>query len=157
MIEFGISTSFIRADVSRLSELVNLADFRRLEIGFYGEEMLPSVMDFAATKGLSYGFHDPLPRLPSDGYPFLTDPDDGKRWRTLDSMRRTLQTAIKYAAEYVIGHIPSVISQPRPDLTEAKILELAHKSCDQITLWGREADIPFVLENVGPNPDFFEL
>jgi sugar phosphate isomerase/epimerase len=157
MIEFAISTSFIRADISRLRELINLGEFHRLEIGFYGEEMLPLVMDFATRSGLKYGFHDPVPRLPSDGYPFLTDPDDEKRWRTLDSMHRTLQAAIKYGAEYVIGHIPSVISEPRPNLSEAKIVELAHNSCSQLTLWGREAGIPFVLENVGPNPYFFQV
>jgi sugar phosphate isomerase/epimerase len=157
MIEFAISTSFIRADTSRLRALVNLGGFRRIEIGFYDEETLPQVMDFATEEGVSYGFHDPLPRVPSHGYPFLTDPDDDRRWRTLDSMYRTLQTAIKYGAEYVIGHIPSVIWESRPDLTKAKIMELAHNSCDQLTLWSREAGIPFVLENVGPNPYFFQV
>jgi sugar phosphate isomerase/epimerase len=157
MIEFAVSTSFIRADISGLKELVNLSDFRKLEIGFYDEHMLPLVMDFAISEGLSYGFHDPLPRLPSDDYPFLTDPDDEKRWRTLDSMHRTLQTAVEYGAEYVIGHIPSVIWEPLPNLTEAQIMELAHNSCDQLTIWSKEAGIPFVLENVGPNPYFFEV
>jgi sugar phosphate isomerase/epimerase len=157
MIEFAVSTSFIRADIHRLTELINLGGFRKLEIGFYDEETLPLVMEFATTNNLSYGFHDPLPRLTSDGYPFLTDPDDDKRWRTLDSMKRTLKTAIKYGAKYVIGHIPSVIWEPRPNLSEAKIMELAHNSCDQLTLWSEEAGIPFVLENVGPNPYFFQV
>lgn len=157
MIEFAISTSFIRADISRLKELIRLGGFRKLEIGFYDEEMLPLVMDFARGEGLSYGFHDPLPRLPSDSYPFLTDPDDDKRWRTLDSMHRTLQTAIKYGAKYVIGHIPSVIWEPSADLSKADIMQLAHDSSDQLALWSREAGIPFVLENVGPNPYFFEI
>ncbi len=157
MIEFAISTSFIRADISRLKKLISLGSFRKLEIGFYDEEMLHLVMDFETAEGLTYGFHDPLPRLPSDGYPFLTDPDDDKRWRTLDSMHRTLQTAIKYKAEYVIGHIPSVIWQPSADLGKADIMQLAHDSSDQLALWSREAGIPFVLENVGPNPYFFEI
>lgn len=157
MIEFSISTSFIRADISRLRELIRLGAFRKLEIGFYDEEMLPLVMEFATREGLSYGFHDPLPRLPSDDYPFLTDPDDEKRWRTLESMHRTLQTAIKYNAEYVIGHIPSVIWEPRPSLSEDKIMKLAHDSSDQLVDWSREAGIPFVLENVGPNPYFFQI
>jgi sugar phosphate isomerase/epimerase len=157
MIEFAISTSFIRADVTRLRELVNLGGFRKLEVGFYDEETLPLVMDFAIREGLSYGFHDPLPRLPSDDYPFLTDPDDEKRWRTLDSMHRTLQTAAAYGAEYVVGHIPSVIWEPRPSLSEANIMELARDSCDQLALWSREAGTPFVLENVGPNPYFFQV
>lgn len=157
MTEFAVSTSFIRVDISGLEELVNLGDFRKLEIGFYDEEMLPLVMDFAARQGLTYGFHDPLPRLPSDDYPFLTDPDDEKRWRTLDSMHRTLETAIEYGAEYVIGHIPSVMWEPRPSLSEAQIMELAHSSCDQLSLWSGEAGIPFVLENVGPNPYFSQV
>lgn len=157
MIEFAISTSLVRAETSRLAELVDLGGFRKLEIGFYDEETLPHVMDFAATNGLSFGFHDPLPRLPSDGYPFLTDPDDAKRWRTLDSMRRTLRTAIKYGAEYVIGHIPSIIRDPRPDLSPDRIMGLALSSCTQLTQWSREAGIPFVLENVGPNPYFFQV
>lgn len=157
MIEFGVSTSLIREDTSRLSELVDLGGFRRLEIGFYDEETLPLVIDFATREGLTYGFHDPLPRLPSDDYPFLTDPDDEKRWRTLESMHRTLQTAVSHGADYVIGHIPSIIWEPRPTLSEAKIMEIAHNSCHQLTLWSREAGIPFVLENVGPNPYFFHV
>jgi sugar phosphate isomerase/epimerase len=157
MIEFAVSTSFIRADVFGLGELVDLGGFRKLEIGFYDEEMLPLVMDFALSRGLSYGFHDPLPRLPSYDYPFLTDPDDEKRWRTLASMHRTLQTAITYGAEYVIGHIPSVIWEPHASLSEVQIMELAHNSCEQLSLWSRDATIPFVLENVGPNPYFFQV
>lgn len=154
MVDFAVSTSFIRADISRLRELVDLGGFRQLEIGFYDKETLPAVMDFARGQGLSYGFHDPLPRLPSDDYPYLTDPDEEKRWRTLDSMYRTMQTATEHGAMYVIGHIPSVISDPRPGLTEARIRELAHNSANQLAVWSRETGIPFVLENVGPNPYF---
>jgi len=157
MIEFSVSTSFIRADVSSLRQLIGLGGFRKLEIGFYDEETLPVVMDFATKGALSYGFHDPLPRLPSDGYPFLTDADDQKRWRTLESMYRTLKTAVRYGAEYVVGHIPSVIWEPHPSLSETKVIELAHSSCDQLTTWSREAGIPFALENVGPNPYFFQV
>ncbi len=157
MIEFSVSTSFIRADLSRLRQLIRLGDFRKLEIGFYDEETLPLVMDLAVREGLSYGFHEPLPRLPTDDYPFLTDPDDEKRWRTLDSMYRTLRTAVRYEAEYVVGHIPSVIWEPLPALSEERIIQLAHSSCDQLTLWSQEAGIPFVLENVGPNPYFFQV
>jgi len=157
MVQFSISTSLIRGDLSQLSDLVALGNFRKLEVGFYDEETLPRVMDFASRQGLTYGFHDPLPRLPEDGYPFLTDPDEEKRWRTLDSMHRTMQTAVHYHAEYVIGHIPSVLWEPRPALTEEKILQLAHNSCDQLSSWSGESGIPFVLENVGPNPYFFEV
>ena len=157
MIEFSVSTSFIRGDLPKLQHLISLGDFRKVEIGFYDEEMLPQVMDFAAKQSLSYGFHDPLPRLPTDDYPFLTDPDDEKRWRTLDSMFRTMQTAIRYGADYVVGHIPSVIWEPRPALSESKIIELAHKSCDQLSAWSGDSGIPFVLENVGPNPYFFQF
>jgi sugar phosphate isomerase/epimerase len=157
MAEFSISTSYIRGDLSQLSQLIALGDFTKLEVGFYDEESLPKVMEFASIQDLTYGFHDPLPRLPDDGYPFLTDPDEEKRWRTLDSMYRTMQTAVRYGAEYVIGHIPSVIWEPRPALTEDKILQLAQNSCDQLSAWSEESGIPFVLENVGPNPYFFRV
>jgi sugar phosphate isomerase/epimerase len=157
MIEFSMSTSSIRTDLERLDRLLELGRFQKIEIGFYDEEMLPLVMEFASARGLTYGFHDPLPRLPSDDFPFLTDPDEEKRWRTLDSMYRTMQTAVTYGAEYVIGHIPSVIWEPRPMLSEDKIIELAHNSCDLLSGWSEESGIPFVLENVGPNPYFFEF
>ncbi|HUW95027.1 MAG TPA: TIM barrel protein [Anaerolineae bacterium] len=157
MIDFSISTSFIRGELAELQRLIDLADFRKTEIGFYDEDTLPLVMDFAAKLGLSFGFHDPLPRLPSFEFPFLTDPDEEKRWRTLDSMYRTMESAVTYGAEYVIGHIPSVIWEPRPFLSDAKIIELAHNSCDQLSSWSRESGIPFVLENVGPNPYFFHF
>ncbi|HJX39101.1 MAG TPA: TIM barrel protein [Anaerolineae bacterium] len=157
MIELSISTSFIRGDVSKLQQLLRMGDFKKLEIGFYDEETLPLIMGFAKANELSYGFHDPLPRLPDDDYPFLTDPDDQKRWRTLDSMYRTMQTAVRYEAQYVIGHIPSVLWEPRPAISEDKILELAHRSCDQLSAWSQESGIPFILENVGPNPYFFRV
>lgn len=157
MVEFSISTSFVRGDLPQLNHLIELGDFGKLEVGFYQEEALAQVMEFASRNSLTYGFHDPLPRLPDDDYPFLTDPDEEKRWRTLDSMYRTMQTAVRYQAEYVIGHIPSVIWEPRPALTEEKILQLAHNSCDQLSSWSRESGIPFVLENVGPNPYFFRV
>jgi sugar phosphate isomerase/epimerase len=157
MIEFSISTSLIRGDLAQLESLIRLSGFRKLEIGFYDEESLPSVMSFATGRGLSYGFHDPLPRLPSDDFPFLTDPDEEKRWRTLDSMHRTMETAVAYGAEYVVGHIPSVIWEPQPALSDNKIVELAHRSCDQLSKWSRESNIPFALENVGPNPYFFHF
>jgi sugar phosphate isomerase/epimerase len=157
MIEFSISTSLIRGDLAQLESLIRLSGFRKLEIGFYDEESLPSVMSFATGRGLSYGFHDPLPRLPSDDFPFLTDPDEEKRWRTLDSMHRTMETAVAYGAEYVVGHIPSVIWEPQPALSDNKIVELAHRSCDQLSEWSRESNIPFALENVGPNPYFFHF
>jgi sugar phosphate isomerase/epimerase len=157
MIEFSISTSFVRGDVTKLADLLSLGDFGKVEIGFYDEENLPLVMEFAGKRGLRYGFHDPLPRLPSFDYPFLTDPDDEKRWRTLDSMFRTMDTAVRHGAEYVVGHIPSVIWEPRPTLNEARILELAHNSCSRLSARSRQSGIPFVLENVGPNPYFFEF
>jgi hypothetical protein len=81
MIEFSISTSSIRTDVERLGHLLELGNFHKLEIGFYDEETLPLIMESALSRGLTYGFHDPLPRLPSDDFPFLTDPDEEKRWR----------------------------------------------------------------------------
>jgi sugar phosphate isomerase/epimerase len=157
MVEFSVSTSLIRSDLEELDHLLELGDFRKLEIGFYDEDLLPVVMDFATSSGLTYGFHDPLPRLPSDDYPYLTDPDDEKRWRTLDSMYRTMQTAVQYGAEYVVGHIPSVIWETSPTLSEEKIVALAHNSCDLLSSWSGESGIPFVLENVGPNPYFFHF
>jgi sugar phosphate isomerase/epimerase len=155
MIDFSISTSFIRAELTGLQRLIGLGDFRKTEIGFYDEDTLPLVMDFAVKQGLSFGFHDPLPRLPTFDFPFLTDPDEEKRWKTLDSMCRTMESAITYGAEYVIGHIPSVIWEPQPALSDAKIIELAHNSCSQLSTWSSGSGIPFVLENVGPNPYFF--
>jgi sugar phosphate isomerase/epimerase len=157
MIDFSISTSFIRGELAELQRLIGLGDFRKTEIGFYDEGTLPLVMDFAVKQGLSFGFHDPLPRLPTFDFPFLTDPDEEKRWKTLDSMYRTMESAVTYEAEYVIGHIPSVIWEPRPVLSDAKIIELAHNSCSQLSTWSRESGIPFVLENVGPNPYFFHF
>ena len=157
MIEFSISTSLIRGETSGLQHLLSLSDFKKVEIGFYVEETLPLIMDLVMKQGLSYGFHDPLPRLPTYDYPFLTDSDEEKRWRTLDSMYRTMETAVTYGAEYVIGHIPSVIWEPRPALSDARVVELAHNSCSQLSNWSRESGIPFVLENVGPNPYFFHF
>jgi hypothetical protein len=56
MIDFSISTSFIRAELTGLQRLIGLGDFRKTEIGFYDEDTLPLVMDFAVKQGLSFGF-----------------------------------------------------------------------------------------------------
>lgn len=153
MIHFGISTSAIRGDLSKLDTLTEYG-FRRLEIGFFDAQSLSLVMEFVRREGLAYGFHDPLPRLPSFDYPFLTDPDEEKRTTTLDSLRRTLETAVKHNALYVVGHLPSVIWHPRPGLREESIMTLAQDSCSRLSSWREEAGIPILLENVGPNPYF---
>jgi sugar phosphate isomerase/epimerase len=154
MTDFGISTSAIRSDLSKLSTLTEHG-FRQLEIGFFDAQSLSLVMEFARREGLIYGFHDPLPRLPSFDYPFLTDPDEEKRATTLDSLRRTLGTAAKYNALYVVGHLPSVIWHPRPGLDEESIMALAQDSCSRLCPRSEEAGIPILLENVGPNPYFY--
>lgn len=154
MIHFGISTSAIRGDLSKLDTLTEHG-FRQLEIGFFDAQSLPLVMEFVRREGLAYGFHDPLPRPPSFDYPFLTGPDEEKRATTLDSLRRTLGTAIEYNALYVVGHLPSVIWHPRPDLDEESIMALAQDSCSRLSSWSEEAGIPILLENVGPNPYFY--
>ena len=154
MIRFGISTSTIGGDLSKLGTLTEHG-FRQLEIGFFDAQSLPLVMEFVREEALAYGFHDPLPRLPSYDYPFLTDPDEEKRATTLDSLRRTLETAVKYNALYVVGHLPSIIWHPRPGLDEESIMALAQDSCSRLAFWSEEAGIPVLLENVGPNPYFY--
>lgn len=154
MTDFSISTSAIRGDLSKLGTLTEHG-FRQLEIGFLDAQSLSLVMGFAHREGLIYGFHDPLPRLASFDYPFLTDPDEEKRATTLDSLRRTIGTAAKYNALYVVGHLPSVIWHPRPGLDEESIMALAQDSCSRLSSWSQEAGIPILLENVGPNPYFY--
>ncbi len=154
MINFGISTSAIRGDLSKLTTLTDHG-FRQLEIGFFDARSLSLVMGFVRREGLAYGFHDPLPRPPSFDYPFLTDPDEEKRATTLNSLRRTLETAIEYNALYVVGHLPSVVWHPRPGLDEEGIMALAQDSCSRLSSWSEEAGIPILLENVGPNPYFY--
>lgn len=152
-IDYAISSSAIRGDTSKLGRLTQLG-FDQLELGFFDEYQLPRVMDFAAREGLQYGFHDPLPKPPDYSYPFLTDPDAAKRQRTLDSIRRSLDTATQYGAFYLIGHLPSVIFEPRPGLDPKEIFRLAQDSCARLAAWSEAAGIPIVLENVGPNPYF---
>jgi len=154
MIDFAISTSAIRGDLSKLTTLIE-HDFRQLEIGFFDAQSLSLVMEFVRREGLAYGFHDPLPRPPSFDYPFLTDPDEEKRATTLDSLHRTLETAVKYSALYMVGHLPSIIWHPRPGLDEESIMALAQDSCSRLAPWSEEAGIPILLENVGPNPYFY--
>lgn len=154
MIRFGISTSAIRGDLSKLDTLTEHG-FQQLEIGFFDLQSLPLVMEFVRREGLAYGFHDPLPRLLSFDHPFLTDPDEEKRTTTLDSLRRTLETAVKYNALYVVGHLPSIIWHPRPGLDEESIMALAQDSCSRLSSWSEEAGTPILLENVGPNPYFY--
>ena len=153
MIRFAISTSAIRGDLSKLDSLVRYG-FQQLEIGFFDERSMPKVMEFALRQGLTYGFHDPLPRPPDFDFPFLTDPNEDRRGTTLASLRRTMETAVKYGALYVVGHLPSVIWQPTPGLGEEKVLALAQDSCTRLSSWSEEMGVPVLLENVGPNPYF---
>jgi sugar phosphate isomerase/epimerase len=150
-VEFGLSTSMIQSDLDRLP-LLRRYPATHVEIGFMAEDRLPVVLDFVRRLGHSYGFHDPLPFHPRWRWPSLTDPSPAEQARSLAVMRATLDSAGRYRARYALTHFPSVHFAAVAGWSRAQALDAAHEAASTLARWGEDADLPILLENVGPNP-----
>jgi sugar phosphate isomerase/epimerase len=103
----------------------------------------------------SFSIHAPLPT--PDDYPgsastsFLLDPDPDKRRATLDMLRRTVDVAAQWGAQYVVVHFGGLHSD---GLSKAEIVKLAHDAAAQLDTWGQERGVPLHIEYAAYNPGF---
>jgi sugar phosphate isomerase/epimerase len=103
----------------------------------------------------SFSIHAPLP-TPQD-YPahastsFLLDPDPAKRQATLDMLRRTVNVAAQWSAQYVVVHFGGLHSD---GLSRAEVLMLAHDAASQLNALGQEFNVPLHVEYAAYNPSF---
>ena len=148
---FGISTSIVQGNMELLPSLERFPH-EHVEVGFFREELLATVMEFLEAGGRGYGFHDPLPWHPEWRWPSLTDPDETERARSLRVVEHTLGTASRYRPVYVLTHFPSVHFEPVEGWDEAATRAAAGATAETLQRWSREAGLPILLENVGPNP-----
>lgn len=153
MIDYAISTSVTYGQLDRLPDLVDFG-LAHIEIGFWREEKLPTVLDFVDTYFKSAGFHDPLPGHKNWRWPSLNDPDPAERARTLASIRQTAKLAAVHDGAYVLCHFPSVHFEPVAGWNLAQSVDAAMESCAVLDEWARAYARPFILEHVGPHPYF---
>jgi sugar phosphate isomerase/epimerase len=103
----------------------------------------------------SFSIHAPVPTPASYPGPastsFLLDPDPSKRQATLDMLRRTVNVAAQWGAQYVVIHFGGLHSD---GLSKAEILELAHDAAAQLDVLGREQGMPLHIEYAAYNPGF---
>lgn len=103
----------------------------------------------------SFSIHAPLP-TPVD-YPapastsFLLDPDPRKRQATLEMLRRTVNVAAQWGAQYVVVHFGGLHSD---GLSKAEVGELAHAAAAQLDALSHEQGVPLHVEYAAYNPSF---
>jgi hypothetical protein len=103
----------------------------------------------------SFSIHAPLP-TPAD-YPapastsFLLDPDPSKRQATLGMLRRTVNVAAQWGAQYVVIHFGGLHSD---GLSKAEVWALAQDAAAQLDALSREQGVPLHIEYAAYNPSF---
>jgi sugar phosphate isomerase/epimerase len=103
----------------------------------------------------SFSIHAPLP-TPAN-YPahastsFLLDPDPTKRQATLDMLRRTVNVAAQWGAQYVVVHFGGLHSD---GLSRAEVLSLARDAAGQLNTLSREHGVSLHIEYAAYNPSF---
>jgi hypothetical protein len=103
----------------------------------------------------SFSIHAPLP-TPSD-YPasalrsFLLDPDPSKRQATLDMLRRTVNVAALWGAQYVVIHFGGLHSD---GLSQTEVWALARDAASQLDALSQELGVPLHIEYAAYNPSF---
>jgi sugar phosphate isomerase/epimerase len=150
-VEFALSTSMIQGDLSRLV-LFDELPATHVEIGFAPRENLATILDHVARLGHTIGAHDPLPFDPRWRWPSLTDPDPAEQARSLTVMRATMDTAQLLGARYALTHFPSVHLGQVAGWSRAHALATGHVAASGLAHWSEHANLPVLLENVGPNP-----
>jgi sugar phosphate isomerase/epimerase len=103
----------------------------------------------------SFSIHAPLP-TPAD-YPshastsFLLDPDPDKRWATLEMLRRTVNVAAQWGAQYVVVHFGGLHSD---GLSRDEVLALAEDAASRLDALSRAQGMPLHVEYAAYNPSF---
>ena len=103
----------------------------------------------------SFSIHAPLP-TPAD-YPapastaFLLDPDPRKRQATLDMLRRTVNVAAQWGAQYVVVHFGGLHSD---GLSKEEVWALAHAAAAQLDALSHEQGVSLHVEYAAYNRSF---
>ena len=103
----------------------------------------------------AFSVHAPLPTPPDyPGSPvtsFLLDPDPVKRQASLDMLRRTIEVAADWRAQYIVVHFGGVHST---GLSRQEVWELARLAAAQLDAWATSHDVPLHIEYAAYNPSF---
>lgn len=102
-----------------------------------------------------FSVHAPLPTPPDyPGSPvtsFLLDPEPWKRRACLRMLRRTVELAGAWGAQYAVVHFGGVHSD---DLSPTEVRELADVAAAQMNAWAEASQLPVHIEYAAYNPSF---
>jgi sugar phosphate isomerase/epimerase len=104
---------------------------------------------------VSFSFHAPMPTPAS--YPghsstsYLLDPDADKRRATMEMLRRTVNLAAQWGAQYVVVHFGGLHSE---GLSRAEVHRLAHDAAAQLSALSLQHGVPVHIEYAAYNPSY---
>ena len=102
-----------------------------------------------------FSFHAPLPT--PESYPgqsstsYLLDPDPDKRHATMEMLRRTVNLAAQWGAQYVVAHFGGLHSE---GLSRREVLKLAYDAAAQLNALSLEQGVPVHIEYAAYNPSY---
>lgn len=139
-------------DVDVLEEVVVGNGLERGEFYNLPGGVLPELTRLIEHHRLKWSIHAPLVQL--DWYPqpptwsFLCDVDKDSRELTMKMVSLTVEQAGDLGAEYVVVHFPSPASDAS-DESEAKLKDIARRSCDLLAELSLKRNVPIHVEGVG--------
>lgn len=116
---------------------------------------LPKLKRLIERHKLVWSIHTPLIQL--DWYPqpptwsFLCDIDPDNRELTMKMIYLTVEHAEELGAEYIVVHMPSPASDDSGE-SEAKLRDIAWRSCERLAELSFKRKVPIHIEGVGASP-----
>ncbi len=104
MIRKGLSTSIIRANISKIDQL---PDFDHYELTFFKFEDIEKILDFLTKKRASFGVHAPFVYRYAQIHPQPTSLDPYLRRDTFEKNLECVNLAKRINADYVVIHFPN--------------------------------------------------
>jgi len=135
-----------------LEEIIGGNGLNRGEFYNLPADDLPKLRRLIQYHNLDWSIHAPLIQL--GWYPqpptwsFLCDVDRDNRELTMKMIILTMDQAEEYGAEYVVVHFPSPTSDASGE-SEAKLEEIAWRSCERLAELSFKRGIPIHIEGVG--------
>ena len=138
-----------------LDEAITENGLSRGEFFNFPPEEMNTLKRELLSKNLTRSIHAPL--VKPDWYPdpptwsFLCDVDKDSRNRTFKMITETLAHAEDIGAEYVVVHFPTPCTDGAGE-SEAKLQNIAWKSCDELAELSVKRGIPIQIEGLGNSP-----
>jgi len=115
----------------------------------FQEDKLGEAVEELKRIGLGVSFHAPWRGID------LASPWEGIRAASVELVKRSIDLASKYGAEYVVYHV-TTSEKLTPDVREA-VMEAGRRSVEEVTEYAKRLGVRAAVENVGTlgHPDYF--